>query len=134
MNHSFRESRTGTGQLLLDFGRRSGLAEIRDFADSYSICLGTGGDLDRVILHASQLLLEKIEILREIRVQTAQKRLEVRILSLIPLGILALLQLTSPAYLDGMYHTGNGRVVMTLALLLQAGAFYLGQKITTVEV
>ena len=134
MIHSFRESRTGTGQLLLDFGKRSGLSDIRTFADIYSICLGAGGDLDRVILRSSQIMLEKIEILREIQVQTAQKLMEVRILSLIPIGILALLQLTSPSYLDGMYQEPGGRLVMTLALGLQAGAFYLGQKIVTIEV
>lgn len=134
MIHSFRESRTGTGQLLLDFGKRSGLGDIRTFADIYSICIGSGSDLDRVILHTSQIMLEKIEILREIQVQTAQKLMEVRILSLIPIGILALLQLTSPSYLDGMYQTLGGRMAMTLALGLQAGAYYLGQKIVTIEV
>lgn len=134
MNHSFRESRTGTRQVLADFGRRSGLQDIRNFAEIYSICQDTGGDLDRVILHASRIMLEKIEILREIRVQTAQKLMEVRIISMIPLGILMLLQITSPGYLDGMYQTVAGRVSMTLALILQAFAYYLGHKIVKIEV
>ena len=78
--------------------------------------------------------MEKIEIDEEIRVMTVQKIFEGRIISLMPIGIILFLRLVSPEYLQIMYETVTGRLLMTVALACIVYAGYLIRKITFIEV
>lgn len=109
--------------VLKEFAARTGMKEIINFADIYSISKRTGADLQRVIRKTVELLLDRIEIEREMKALTAQKRLEFMILTAMPLGALLFLRLTSPYYLDILYGTPGGRILMVFSLgaLLLAG-------------
>lgn len=70
----------------------------------------------------------------EIQTCLAAKKLEQNIMSLVPVLILAYIQLVSPGFLDGMYHNAAGVVIMSLCLGIYALAWYWGRKIVTIEV
>jgi len=78
-------------------------------------------------------MLDKMNINREIRVLTVQKRLEANILAAIPLTVIAFLNVVSPGYLKVLYTTIEGRLLMTVALLGIGGAYAWGMKLTRIE-
>jgi len=128
------ENRDREEYLLADFARRSGIDDIRDFVDVYLACRVTGGELERVIADASEVLMDKMSIEREIRALTAQKRFECRLISIMPIAAVLFLNIFSPDYLEAMYTTVGGRLVMTAALAGIASSYKLTLKLTEINV
>lgn len=111
--------RIGNGEplenALSDFARRSAVDEIAHFTDVFNVCKRTGGDLVEVVRRTSRILNEKLEIQQNISAMLAQKRLEAKMLGMIPFGIIAFLSFSAPDYMEPLY-AGTGRIVMTVAL------------------
>lgn len=134
MINAIKESHANEEELLKDFAYRSRIAEIISFAETYSICRSTGADVKQVILNTTQILVNRLNVSREIQTLTAQKRVEGKIISLMPLVIIVFLNLMSPGYLDKLYHTGIGMLIMTLALAITAAAYYVMGRIMDIEI
>lgn len=133
MAQGIRESRQSVESLLTDFAQRSGISDIRQFVNVYCICKTTGGDLQRVVEKTVETLLDKISVRRELHVITAQKRMEANVLAGISVGMIALLNLVSPEYLQALYCTIQGRIVMTAAAVGIGGAYAWSIKLTECE-
>jgi tight adherence protein B len=123
MIYMVEESGASPIRLFRDLGFRSGVSEIRQFSDTCEICIETGGDLEKAAGKAIHILIDRIEVEEGIRSMTAQKRYEIKILSGIPCILLLCLQLTSSGYMDILYTTTPGRILMTASLLLVAAAY-----------
>ena len=134
MVRGMKESKEDPDTLLIDFARRSQIAEIRQFVQICSICRRTGGDMEQVMGKTAAVLMEKIAVQREIQMVTAQKRLEANILTAMPIGMVLMLNLLSPDYLAVLYNSFQGRIIMTAALLVMGFAMYLSRKITEIPV
>lgn len=133
MTKSIAENRESEESLLAGFAQRSGVVDIRNFVDVYLSCRVTGGDMNQVISNASQILLEKMAIEREIKVMTSQKQFEGKIISAMPVLVIVFLNFVSPGYLANLYITLAGRIIMTVALIGIAIAYFLTEKITNIE-
>lgn len=116
--------------VLKEFASRTGIKEIVNFAGIYSISKKTGADLQRVIRKTVELLLDRIEIEREMKALTSQKRLEFAILIAMPPGALVFLRLSSPYYLNALYGGLGGRLIMVFALGALLLAAYLAYRMT----
>lgn len=116
--------------VLKEFAARTGIKEIVNFADIYSISKKTGADLQRVIRKTVELLLDRIETEREMKAMTSQKRLEFGILTAMPPGALVFLRLSSPYYLESMYQSLAGRIIMAFALIALLSAAYMSYVMT----
>ncbi|WP_324823844.1 hypothetical protein [Sinanaerobacter sp. ZZT-01] len=127
------ESKESAETLLKDFAERTELPDICQFVEVYCICKTTGGNFQRVIEKTVSIMLDKMNINREIRVLTVQKRLEANILTAIPLTVIAFLNVVSPGYLKVLYTTIEGRLLMTVALFGIGGAYAWGMKLTRIE-
>ena len=127
---------TGEGELTLwqDFGERSGLEDVMDFASVFRACRDTGGDLVGAASRAAEVISEKITLEAEIKTMAAQRKFEGRIIGIMPIIMIGFLRMTSPGYMDAMYKTSFGRIVMTLALFAMGFAIYLTEKITEIRV
>ncbi len=119
--------------VLKNFANRSGIDDIVDFVKVYTISKRTGADMERVIRKTVGLLIDRIEIAREVRTITAQKRLEFIILAAMPIIVLFFLRLTSPSYLGPMYQSMAGRFLMSLALISMGVALYIAYRITQIR-
>ena len=117
-----------------DFSERSGLEDVADFVLLFRVCRETGGDFISVLNDAAYLTGEKILLENDIRTMMVQKRYEGYIITLMPIFILLFLRITSPGYLDPVYNTAAGRLIMMLALLLIICAYVIIRKIVKVEV
>jgi tight adherence protein B len=127
------QSRDDEAATLDDFANRSRSDDIRNFVDAYFICRTTGGDMEAMVVKAAGLIIDKIEIQKELKTLTAQKRMEANILLLLPIVILLLLQLFSPTYVAALYE-GTGRLVMTAALALTALSYAWSLHLTKFEI
>lgn len=133
MIKSIAESRESEETILTGFAQRSGVEDIRNFVSVYLTCRETGGDINQVIANASEILMQKISIEREIRVMISQKQFEGKIISAMPIIIILFLNITAPEYLENLYCTLSGRLVMTAALVGILSAYILTEKITNIE-
>ncbi|MPN63494.1 hypothetical protein SDC9_211253 [bioreactor metagenome] len=117
-----------------DFAFRTCVEDITDFVDIYLTCRETGGDMVKVLTKASEIIMDKIAIEREIRTIAVQKQFEAKILTAIPFLIVLFLQLISPDYLSAMYEGLQGRILMTIALAGIGAAYFWSMKLTKIEV
>lgn len=121
-------------ELLYDFAERANTEDICNFAEVFVTAKRTGGDIVKIINATSKSIGDKIEIRREIVTLVTAKKLESRIMCLLPLGIIYYMWLTSPGYLDRLYHNGIGILLMTVLLGVYVVGILLAQKITKIEV
>ena len=128
------EFRTPMEDVLKDFADRSSAGDIENFVDTYLICRETGGDVNRIISKTADMLIDKIGIEKEIKTLTAQKRFEGKIISAMPVVVILFLNVVSPGYLEVLYSSFTGRLIMTAAIAGIAYAYHLTLKLTRVEV
>ena len=94
----------------------------------------TGGNTAEVVDRVSVNIRERAELRRMIDTLTAQGRLSRWVVSSLPLVLLMLITLINPAYMDPLYNTGIGRVMLALgAVLVIAGSFAI-KRVVTIKV
>ncbi|QHI71069.1 type II secretion system F family protein [Aminipila terrae] len=133
MTTCIKESRITDEMILKDFAYRSGVEEIISFADVYSTCRATGADVGDMIAKAAEIIMDKMTIDREIKTITAQKKAEAKIITSMPMVIIVFLNFVSPGYLDSLYHTFAGHIIMTAALGTIIISYYIMNKILEVR-
>lgn len=138
-----RELRFMRGQLLVnvpveqlfeDFGKRSGIEDIRNFAEVLTIAKRTGGSMKMVLEQTARTLRGKLDTKKEIEAAVAAKKYEQTIMSVIPACIILYMNVTFPGFLDVMYTGAMGRIVMTGCLMVYAASWYMGRKMVEIEV
>jgi len=121
-------------EVFLEFGDRSGVSDIRQLADIFSIVKRTGGNLGQVFRQTGSILQEKIELKRDLHATIASRRMEFSIMLLVPYGILGYLKLCAPAMSAGLYHNLFGIVFMWCMLAVYLGLKLMGEYIIRAEI
>ena len=121
-------------ELFLDFGERSQVEDIENFASVFYTAKRTGGDMNQVLQKVSRMLGDKIDVKKEIEATLAAKKSEQMIMSLMPAGIIVYLQMTSPGFLSVLYGNPFGIAAMSICLAIYAAANWMGRKIVDIEV
>lgn len=119
---------------LTNLADRSGLQDIRDFADIFQIAKRGGGDMRGIIANTAEIISDKQEIRREIETVMSEKRLEQQIMRYIPFFIIFYISLTTKGYFESLYHNFFGWVLMTAALIVYIAACRISDKILNIEV
>ena len=132
MMAGFSLSRTPE-ELFLDLSERADVPEIREFASVFSLVNRTGGQIREVIQGVSESLTEAFAVEEEIRTMIASKRMEQRIMDVMPAAILLYVKTASPELLASMYETLSGRLIMTGCLLVYVLAYYWSEKIMDIK-
>ena len=120
--------------LLLDLGQRSHVEDIRNFAEVFYTAKRTGGDLMAIIQNTVSSIWQKQETRAEIETSLSGKRMEQSMMSVIPLFILGYTQLSSPGFLDVLYHNLTGVAIMSLCFGIYLTAYCWGRKIMDIRV
>jgi len=119
---------------LQDFADRSGLDDIKNFAAAVQICKRTGGNLVQVIKNTSSIIGEKIEIGQEIDLLLTKQKYEQKILNIMPVVFIALIKFGGSGYMDSLYSSTGGYLLMSLALAIIAVAMFISRKIFDIKV
>ncbi len=102
---------------LTKFAMKSGVDDIRNFVEVYLACQETGGNMQEVIGNSIKLIMDKMNIQKEIKTLMTEKQFEAKVVSLIPILIILFLNIFSPDYLSPMYNTSQGKIIMTFAFI-----------------
>lgn len=119
--------------LFHDLGERSGIEEVRTFAELFGIVKRSGGQLSTVVQSTASRLSEAFRVEEQIRAATQSKRFEQRIMSVMPIAVLLYVRFGSPDLLDPLYSTVFGRVMMSACLISYAGAIFLAGRILKIR-
>lgn len=121
-------------EALEDFADRSGVDDIRQLAVIFGVTKKNGGRMIQILESTASTLRTKQQVREEIQTLMTAKKMESRVMDLMPAGILLYMNLTSPVFLTPLYGTLAGRVTMTLCLVLYTGAIILAERIMDVNV
>lgn len=121
-------------EALNDLAARSHLEDMTNFADVFSICKRSGGNLVQVVRNTAEIISEKIDVRQEINVLLTEKRLEYKVLNIIPVFIVLLLSAGAEEFMSPVFTEPLGRVAVTFALLLFAGAYIVSKSIMDIGV
>ncbi len=120
--------------LLYDLGVRTRIEDILNFTDVLVQAKKMGGNMRGILNRCILSIEERIQVKKEIDAILASKKMEQKIMSFIPLGIILYMQFTSPEFLSVLYGNPVGIFVMTICLLLYIVAFQWGVRLTQIEV
>jgi len=121
-------------ELLTDFGARSDVEDIKNFASVFTTARYMGGNLAKIVQNTSLLISEKVEVERAIETAIAAKKFEQTVMSMMPCGIILYMQTTSPEFFRQIYGTTVGILFMTACLAFYTFSFWLGRRIVRIEV
>lgn len=120
-------------EAISDFAKRSGIDDIKNFADVIVICKRTGGNLIDAIKNSAGIISDKIEMKQEIETLLSARKFEQKILNIMPIGLIFILSITASDYISPVFTTSQGRVAMTVCLLLLLLAFLISNKIMNIK-
>lgn len=123
----------GIESVFFDFAERSNIAEIRDFALVFAIAKKNGSGFVSSIVRCVNLMSDARETEREIEVLLSGKQFEQKILTCIPIILLAYLKYSSADFISVLYHNALGVVIMTVCLGIYFASILLARKITTIN-
>lgn len=121
-------------QLLEQFAMRTGCEDIIGFAEIFRFAKRSGGNFARIIRNTVQRIAEKQEVEREIETILSGKKMEQKIMNVVPVCLLAYLNLTSEEFLRPLYGNLFGACIMTVAFVAYVGAFLLAQKMVEIKI
>ncbi|MCR5675553.1 MAG: type II secretion system F family protein [Lachnospiraceae bacterium] len=121
-------------KLLFDLGERSNHPDIREFAQVFAVAKRSGGNMTQMIADTADVIGERLAVENEIAVLLAAKKMEARIMDIVPFFIIFYVGLTSPGFFDVLYHDLTGVAIMSACLAVYLAAYLLSEKIMSVEV
>lgn len=121
-------------KLFFQLGVRSGVEDIRNFSEILAQSKRMGGNMKEVIQNCVKVMEGKIEVKKEIDAMVASRKMEHTVMGIMPAAIILYMHMTSPGFLDPLYHNSFGAAFMTLCLMVYAGAYYWGGRIVHIEV
>lgn len=121
-------------ELLVNLAERSRADAIESFTDVFLAARKSGGDLIVIVRNTIAVISQKEETARNIEVSIAAKRMELNVMSVVPVFILLYVQATSPEFLSRLYHNRLGVLIMTVCLLIYFCAWQWGRRIVDIKI
>ncbi len=121
-------------QILMDLGNRSGVSDIKSFAEVFSTAKRGGGNFREMIENICEIISAKVDTEIEITTLIAGKVMEQRIMSIVPFIIILYISFSSPGYFDSLYHNTFGIITMSILLGIYLLSVYIAQRIIDIKV
>lgn len=124
---------TDTEKALLNLGKRVKSEDLDLVVTALLIQRQVGGNLAEVLENISHTISERVKIKSEIKTLTAQGRISGFIISLLPLALAAMIQILNPSYLNPLFSTRAGLIMLMAAATTQIIGVLLIRKIVHIE-
>ncbi len=121
-------------KLIYSLGIRSGLPDIVQFADVFFIAKRSGGNMTEILQKTAAVIEQKTETDKEIQLMISAKKMEQRIMNMVPFLIIFYVSSTSKGFFDVLYHNIAGVIIMTVCLGFYAAAYLMSKRIVEIEV
>ncbi len=121
-------------QVFDEFAGRVQLEDVHNFATVFLAAKRSGGDMIAIIKNTADQIGDKIEVRREIDTALASGKYELRVMTLVPYGMILYMMFSFPGFMDCLYGNLFGMGVMTVCLAVYIAAYVLGTRMTEIEV
>jgi len=115
--------------LLLNFADRSGIDDVRSFANVFSVAENLAGDRPRIIRETRDMISERIAVELEIQTMITGQKNQLNILAIMPVVM---------ALLTRSFETDSGNITVIIIKIVALGififAYWLGTKIVDIKV
>lgn len=118
--------------LLMHFGRRSGVKDIENFAQVFSTAFRKGGNLKDIIQNTHEIIHDKMSIEMDIESVVASNKMEQNIMIVLPVLLVGFIKMTSPEFASN-FASGSGIIATTIAIGCFVAAYFIGQKILDIK-
>lgn len=119
---------------LEEFASRARVPELKAVVVGLGVQHTAGGGLVRTLEHASHQMRQSDALRRSLRTHTAQGRMTLLMVTLVPIGLAVLMAVMSDDYLSVFAGTSAGRALLALAIGLEAVGAYFVSRLLRVEV
>jgi tight adherence protein B len=119
---------------LMNMAERIPLVDMRFLVTALLVQKEAGGNLAELLDELSRVIRERFRIRREVQIKTAQGRLTAMILIALPLGMLLLMKVVNPSYIQVMFDDPLGPKLLGGAAAMQVIGAVIIWKIVQVEV
>lgn len=120
-------------EMLIDFGKRSEIEEISNFARVFKLSYRKGGDFGRIIRDSYDMMYNKVQIEMEIETKVASTKNELNIMTLMPILLVGMIKMTGGDFATN-FNTPSGIAATTAGIIMVIVAYKIGQAITDIEV
>lgn len=118
--------------LLMHFGRRSGVKDIENFAQVFSTAFRKGGNLKDIIQNTHEIIHDKMSIEMDIESVVASNKMEQNIMIVLPVLLVGFIKMTSPEFASN-FASGSGIIATTIAIGCFVAAYFIGLKILDIK-
>jgi tight adherence protein B len=119
---------------LTNLAERVPIIDVRFFVTALLIHKETGGNLAQILDDLSHVIRDRFKLLREVRVRTAQGRLTAVILIALPPGMILLMRVLNPDYVNTLFTDPIGPYMLGAAALLQILGSAMLWKVVNIQV
>jgi tight adherence protein B len=120
-------------QALDNLAKRMPLLNVRIFVAAVKLQSRTGGRLSEVLSGLAEMMREATAVEGEVRALAAHGRVTGSVLTVLPIGIAALMTAVNPGYLDILFENPTGREMIVVCLVALVAAHFVIRKIVDVK-
>lgn len=131
---SGRENQISFTKLWKQIGEQIDIEEIKEFASIYEISHRSSGNVASIMEKTAEIIVRKIETEKEIAVILSARRLEQKIMNMMPFLIMLYINITSPGYFKGLYHSFPGVLVMSIFFGIYLIAYGMSVQIISIKI
>ncbi len=121
------------GSMLVNFGERSGIKDIKTFGRVFETAHAKGANLKDVVRNSHMILSNKSQIEVEIETKVASTKNEQNIMLIMPVIMIAMMKFAGGDFSKN-FSTPTGVLSTTIAIVIFVAAYFIGKKILNVEV
>lgn len=112
-----------------DMAQRVQIPNVSLFANILCVAKQTGGSIPEIIKNVTDEIILKENVKQEIEAAITEKKLEQRVMTIIPIFLIVYVSFASPGFLDVMYKSIAGKFIMTICIVLYFVAYIWGEKL-----
>ncbi|MCR5477242.1 MAG: hypothetical protein K6E92_06450 [Lachnospiraceae bacterium] len=118
--------------VLEDFGKRSGIDDIRSFANVFKISYRKGGNIKDIIRNTHSILSDKMEITEDIETIVTSNKTEQNIMVVMPVILIGAIKVMSPEFAAN-FVTPSGIAATTVSIVVFILAYYIGKQVLEIK-
>lgn len=119
--------------MLEDFGERSGIDDIKSFAEVFKVSYRKGGNIQEIIRNTHRILSDKMEIRDDIETVLTANKNEQNIMLVMPVALVGMIKGLSPDFAAN-FATPVGIIATLFAIGMFAVAYYIGKVVLDIKI
>ncbi len=121
-------------EALMNLATRVPSTDLRYFVIAVLIQRETGGNLSELLASISAIIRDRLKLLGQVKVLSAEGKMSAWVLGLLPFGAALMIQLTNPKFLEILYTDPGGRKMLAIVGVMMVLGVLAMRKIINIRV